>query len=78
MRATVSNWLEQGYDHDPRIEITDMIKNVEYQDVYDFYKKNVADKPVVIMMSGNKKKIDMKALEKFGKVKELKYGEIFR
>ena len=76
--GTVSNWLEQGYDHDPRIEITDMIKNVEYQDVYDFYKKNVADRPIVIMMSGNKKKIDMKALEKFGKVKELKYEDIFR
>ncbi len=76
--GTVSNWLEQGYDHDPRVEITDMIRNVEYKDVYDFYKKNVADRPVVIMMSGNKKKIDTKALEKFGKVKELKYGEIFR
>jgi len=74
----VSDWLEEGYDHDPRIEMTNMIKNVEYKDVYDFYKRNVADKPIVIMMSGNEKKIDMKALENFGKVKELKYEDIFR
>jgi len=29
-------------------------------------------------MSGNKKQFDMKALEKYGTIKELKYKEIFR
>ena len=76
--ATVSTWIEQGYDHDPRIEITNIIKKTEYKDVYDFYKRNVADRPIVIMMSGNKKQIDFKALEKYGTMKELKYKEIFR
>ena len=76
--SQVSSWVEQGYDHDPRIEITNIIKNTEYKDVYDFYKRNVADRPIVIMMSGNKKQIDFKALEKYGTMKELKYKEIFR
>ena len=76
--STVSTWLEQGYKQDPRKEVTDIIKKTEYKDVYDFYKRNVADRPVIIMMSGNKKQIDLKALGKYGEVKELKYKEIFR
>ena len=76
--SQVSTWVEQGYDHDPRIEITNIIKKTEYKDVYDFYKRNVADRPIVIMMSGNKKQFDLKGLEKYGAIKELKYKEIFR
>ncbi len=76
--AQVSTWLEEGYDHDPRMGYTNIIKKTEYKDVYDFYKKFIADRPIVIMMSGNKKQFDMKALEKYGTIKELKYKEIFR
>ncbi len=75
---SVSAWVEQGYTHDPRIDMTNIIKNTEYQDVQEFYKNFVANRPIVIMMSGNGKQIDLKALEKFGNVKELKYKEIFK
>jgi predicted Zn-dependent peptidase len=76
--SNVRSWLEQGYNYDPRKEVTDIIKKTEYKDVYDFYQRNVANRPVVIMMSGNKKQFDLKALGKYGEVKELKYKEIFR
>ena len=76
--TTVSSWVEQGYDHDPRLETTEIIKKTEFKDVFDFYKRNVSSRPVIIMMSGNKKQFDLKALEKYGTVKELKYKEIFR
>ena len=75
---TASTWLEQGYKEDPRAKITDIIKQTEFNDVNGFYKSYVDDRPIIIMMSGNKKKIDMKALEKYGKVTELKYKDIFR
>ena len=75
---SVCTWVEQGYDHDPRLGVTEIIRNTEYKDVYDFYKRNVADRPIIIMMSGNKKQIDVKALEKYGTVIELKYKEIFK
>ena len=76
--SNVSSWLEQGYNHDPRKEVTEIIKKTEYKDVYKFYQKNVANRPIIIMMSGNKKQFDLKALEKYGEVKELKYKEIFK
>ena len=78
MPQTVSSWFEQGYNHDPRIETTEIIKRTEYSDVFSFYEKFIANKPVIIMMSGNGKQIDMKSLEKYGTVKKLKYKEIFR
>ena len=76
--TTVSSWIEQGYNKDPRIDITNIIKKTEYNNVYDFYKKFIVNRPIIIMMSGNGKQIDMKALEKYGAMKKLKYKEIFR
>lgn len=77
MPQSVSSWVEQGYDHDPRAEVTDIIRKTEYKDVYNFYKKFVADRPIIIMISGNKKQFDLKALEKFGEIKELKHKDLF-
>jgi predicted Zn-dependent peptidase len=76
--SNVSSWLEQGYNHDPRKEVTEIIKKTEYKDVYDFYQRNVANRPIIIMMSGNKKQFDLKDLGKYGEVKELKYKEIIK
>lgn len=76
--ASVSAWVEGGYNYDPRMETTEIIKTTEYEDVDRFYKKFVDNRPIIIMMSGNKKKIDMKKLGKFGSVKELKYKDIFK
>ena len=74
----VSTWLEQGYNNDPRKKVTELIKKTGFKDVQDFYNRNIAKRPVIIMMSGNKKQIDMKALEKYGTVKQLKYKDIMK
>lgn len=76
--ASVSTWIEEGYNYDPRLKTTEIIKQTQYEDVEMFYKEFVAERPIIIMMSGNKKKIDMKRLERFGTVKELKYNDIFK
>ncbi|MBQ8223688.1 MAG: insulinase family protein [Bacteroidales bacterium] len=76
--STVSYWIENGYDHDPRIEITNYIKETDYEDIYKFYQEKVQNRPIVIMIAGNKKKVDMKALEKYGEVKMVKFDEIYK
>ena len=78
MPSTVGSWIEQGYSNDPRVDMTNTIRKIEYQDVQDFYERFVKNRPIVIMMSGNGKQIDMKALEPFGEVKKLKEKDIFR
>jgi len=73
-----SRWVERGLSYDPRTDITNIIKKTSYQDIVSFHNRFIKNKPVIIMMSGNKKQIDMKALEKFGNITELKYKDIFK
>ncbi len=76
--ATVQNWMKKGYDHDPRGEVTEIIRNANFEDVQSFYNRMIKDRPVVIMMSGNQKKIDKRELGKFGEVTRLKYKQIIK
>ena len=78
MPATVQTWMKKGYDHDPRGEVTEIIRNTSFDDVQSFYNRLIKDRPVVIMMSGNQKKIDKKELGKFGEVTKLKYKQIIK
>ena len=75
---TVRNWIRKGYDHDPRAEVTELIRKAEFKDVMSFYNRNVKDRPVVIMMSGDLKKINKKELKRFGTLTELKYKQIIK
>ena len=78
MPSAVMTWIEEGYDHDPRIEITNIIKETSYDDIEKFYQDKVQNRPIVIMIAGNKKNVDIKALEKYGKVKFLKFKDIYK
>ena len=78
MPSTVRTWMKKGYDHDPRAEVTELIRNANFDDVQSFYNRMIKGRPVVIMMSGNEKQIDKKELGKFGLVNKLKYKHIIK
>ena len=78
MPSAVMTWIEEGYDHDPRIETTNIIKETSYDDIEKFYQDKVQNRPIVIMIAGNKKDVDMKALEKYGEVRMIKFDEIYK
>ena len=78
MPSVVQNWIKKGYDHDPRGEVTELIRNASFDDVQSFYNRMIKNRPVVIMMSGNEKQIDKKELGKFGAVTKLKYKQIIK
>ena len=78
MPSAVYSWMKKGYDHDPRGEVTEIIRSASFDDVQNFYNRLIKDRPVVIMMSGNEKKIDKKELGKFGEVTKLKYKQIIK
>ncbi len=78
MPSSVQTWVKMGYDHDPRGEVTEIIRTASFEDVQSFYNRMIKDRPVVIMMSGNEKQIDKKELGKFGEVTKLKYKQIIK
>ncbi len=74
--VNVAYWVEEGYDHDPRVDNTNYIKETTYDDIDNFYQTKVHERPMVIMIVGNKKDIDLTDLERYGTVKILKYKDI--
>ena len=69
---------EEKTDRDQRCEITDEISRMSYGDIKAFHKKYVEGRPMVIFISGNAKKFDLKALSKYGKVQEVKYKDMIK
>ena len=75
---TVKGWIETGYNHDPRMEMTDIVKATTYNDIYKFYQDNVQNRPIIIMITGNKNDVDMEALKQYGEVKLINFDEIYK
>ena len=69
---------EAKIDYDPRQEITREIQAMSYDDLRAFHKKYIEGRPLIIFISGNAKKFDLKAMEKYGKATEIKYKQMIR
>lgn len=78
MPGQVKRWMECGYQEDPRAEQFKVLSNLNYADITGFYKDNTADKPLVITIAGDKKRINLKELSKQYNIIELKYKDIFK
>lgn len=66
-----------GIDYDIREDIYAKIPEYSLDDVLKFQKEYIKDKKYVILVMGDIKKLDMKTLEGYGKVKILSLEEIF-
>jgi len=67
----------RGIDYDINEKIYKAIPSLTLQDIVKFEKENIANKPYRYVILGNEKELDMKAIEKIGKVKRLTTEEIF-
>lgn len=77
--STVRYWLEEEQvNSDPRQQLTDEIRNTSYDDLRDFHRKYIEGRPMVITISGNSKKYNLKDLEKYGTVKQVKYKKMIK
>jgi predicted Zn-dependent peptidase len=68
---------KRGLDYDIRKDIYNMVPSLTLNDVKKFQQENVKGRNYAILVLGDKEKIDMKILEKYGKVKELTLEEVF-
>ena len=76
----INAWLsaqECGIDYDIDEKIYKAIPNLTLQDIVKFEKENIANKPYRYVILGDENELDMKALEKIGKIKRLTTEEIF-
>lgn len=65
---TYERWQEMGYDVDPALYNKEAIDNLTFDQIKQFYKEYVQGKPMTIILVGDPKLIDQKALQaKYGK-----------
>ena len=77
--ATFEYWQRLGYNDDPAKVNATSINNLTFADIEGFYKENIQGKPVTVVLMGDPKKIDLKALQaKLGcKVTKLTPSKLF-
>ncbi len=70
-------YKQLGIDYDLSKSIYEALPSLTLQDIVKFEKENMVNKPCRIMILGDEKNLDMKALEKIAPVKRLSQEEIF-
>jgi len=69
--------LRMGLDHDIRKDVYEQIQKMTIDDVAGFQRDYIKGRKFNVMLIGNRKKLNLKDLEKYGTVKELTLDEIF-
>lgn len=78
LSQNIENWKIKGYSDDPNKVLLPQYEKLSFNDIVDFYKKEIAGKPIKIAIVGNKKEIDMKKLESFAKIEKITSSKIFK
>lgn len=72
----VQGFRERGYKSLPLKEAYEKYESLQFDDIMAFYEGYIKTKPVVISIYGDKSKMDLAKLSKYGKVVELKKDKI--
>jgi predicted Zn-dependent peptidase len=76
----ISKWhsmKELGLDYDLNQKIYNDLEKVTLQDMVNFEKANMANKPLRYLILGDEKELDMESLGKIGPIRRLTTEEIF-
>ncbi len=68
----------EGFDRDPAEEFLRDIATMDMQDISRFYQKQISGRPVVYVITGNRKHIDMKKLAEYGTIIKVKKKGIYK
>ena len=74
----VHYWLLNGETEDPRSKQLQYIETLCFEDIANFHKTFIADRPIRISMVGNFNKIKKRELEKYGIIKKVRFGDIYK
>ena len=75
---TYEGWREMGYEIDPSKYNQEAINNLTFEQIKQFYEENIKGQPVSIILMGDPKLIDQKALQaKYGKIQKVSKSKLF-
>lgn len=67
-----------GYDKDPNTYILDLLPTITEDDIRNYYDRHVKGATRVTIIIGDKKKLDMNKLSRYGKIVELRKQDIYK
>lgn len=74
----MTDWNRLGYQIDPATLQIRQVQKLKFDDIITFYTTHIKDKPMKVLVMGDPKLIDQKALKaQFGKVNKLSTGKLF-
>jgi len=68
----------EGFDRDPAEEFLRDIATMDMQDISRCYREQISGRPVVYVIAGNRKHIDMKKLAEYGTIIKVKKKDIYK
>jgi len=74
----IASYRREGYNDDPNRLYLDDMKGMDMDNIMSFYNANVKNKPVIYVIVGNSKHIDMNQLAKYGNIVKLKTGDFYK
>lgn len=74
----VASTRMEGFDRDPAEEFLRDIATMDMQDISRFYREQISGRPVVYVITGNRKHIDMKKLAEYGTIIKVKKKDIYK
>ena len=78
MANYVSTYRMNGYREDPRASLSRLVPTLTADDMTNFYRANIQQKPRVYYIIGNKKQLDFQQLSKYGRLVMLKKDDVMR
>ncbi|MBR2266343.1 MAG: insulinase family protein, partial [Paludibacteraceae bacterium] len=74
----MTDWYRLGYQIDPATLQIRQVQKLKFEDIENFYESHIQGKPVKMLVIGDPKLIDQKALKaKFGKIIKLNADKMF-
>jgi zinc protease len=77
LQGTIERWRRQGYQDDPRKARVEEYASLDFADIQAFHAAQVADRPVILLVVGDPRRVDIDELERYGEVVEVSEREVF-
>ena len=77
LQGTIEHWGYLGYGEDPRKWLIDEYAELDFADIEAFHAAQVADRPVILLVVGDPRRVDVEELGRYGEVVEVAEREVF-
>ena len=77
LQDQIDEWRWRGYAGDPRRWLIPAYDKLTFEDIAAFYKQQIADRPVAIMVVGDPRKVKPRRLKKYGRFVRVREGSLY-